>query len=62
MMAQTLKETTLNVENRRLLRVTIPEDESELTDEVIGQLMGRDASLRFEVIMNNASLLEELDV
>lgn len=65
MMAQTLKDTTLDPEKRRLLKVTVDwEDieEKEATDQVISDLMGRDASVRFDFIMNNAELLEELDV
>ncbi|QDG51041.1 type IIA DNA topoisomerase subunit B [Persicimonas caeni] len=64
MMAKTLKETTLDPEQRRLLQVTVPEEYSNETDEVIGDLMGRDASVRFDFIMTNAGLVdgEELDV
>ena len=63
MMAQTLKDTTLDPEKRRLLKVTVDwEEEKEATDQVISDLMGRDASVRFDFIMNNAELLEELDV
>ncbi|MFW5967553.1 MAG: DNA gyrase/topoisomerase IV subunit B [Persicimonas sp.] len=64
MMADTLRETTLDPEKRRLLQVTVPEESAEETDEVIGDLMGRDASVRFEFIMTNAEMVEseELDV
>lgn len=62
MMASTLKETTLDVERRRLLKVTIPKDEEDLTEQVISDLMGKDASVRFDFIMSHADELEELDV
>lgn len=62
MMANTLRETTLDPEHRRLLKVVIPEDVREDTDQVIGDLMGRDASVRFEFIMDNARNVDELDV
>jgi DNA gyrase subunit B/topoisomerase-4 subunit B len=64
MMAATLRDTTLDRDQRRLLQVQIPEDVREETNEVIGGLMGRDASVRFDFIMNNAGLVdgEELDV
>ncbi|MFB6372223.1 MAG: hypothetical protein ABEN55_03700 [Bradymonadaceae bacterium] len=59
MMADTLKETTLDPEGRRLLKVTVPEDAQELTDDVISELMGRDASARFDFIMQHAKFVEE---
>lgn len=62
MMAKTLKETTLDPGNRRLLKVQIQEDNKDETEQVISDLMGKDASLRFKFIMENASLLDELDV
>ena len=62
MMAKTLRETTLDPEHRRLLKVVVPEEVDEKTDEVIGNLMGRDASMRFNFIMDNARNVEELDV
>lgn len=64
MMAKTLKDTTLDPEQRRLLQVTVLEEHANETDEVIGDLMGRDASVRFDFIMTNAGLVdgEELDV
>ncbi len=64
MMAKTLKETTLDPTKRRLLQVMVREEDREETDEVIGDLMGRDASVRFDFIMTNAGLIdgEELDV
>ncbi len=62
MMAATLKETTLDPTKRRLLRVMVPEDVRRETDKVIGQLMGKDASLRFDFIMENAGDVIELDL
>ncbi len=62
MMANTLKETTLDPTKRRLLKVVIREDELDHTHKVIADLMGKDASLRFNFIMENAELLEELDI
>lgn len=64
MMAKTLKDTTLDPEQRRLLQVTVLDEHANETDEVIGDLMGRDASVRFDFIMTNAGLVdgEELDV
>ena len=60
MMPKTLWETTLNPRTRRLLRVEIA-DALE-TDRVMSDLMGRDASARFRLIMERAEEAQELDV
>ena len=62
MMPQTLKDTTLDPEKRRLLKVTIPDAERMVTEQTISRLMGKDASARFEFIMNNVDEVENLDV
>ncbi len=62
MMPKTLYETTLDPRKRRLLRVAIPDDQRLQTEKVIGGLMGRDASVRFDFIMENALEADELDV
>jgi DNA gyrase subunit B/topoisomerase-4 subunit B len=62
MMPQTLKDTTLDPDKRRLLRVSIADAERVLTEQVISSLMGKDASARFEFIMHHAEQVEELDV
>ena len=66
MMADTLRETTLDPDHRRLLRVTVADDDDDDsyvdTDTVISNLMGRDASTRFDFIMANAQQVDELDV
>ena len=60
MMPKVLWETTLNPETRRLLRVDI-QDGLE-TDRVVSDLMGKDASARFQFIMEGAEQADELDV
>jgi DNA gyrase subunit B/topoisomerase-4 subunit B len=60
MMPKVLWETTLNPKSRRLLRVRIVDH--LVTDRVINELMGRDASARFRFIMDRAEEAEELDV
>ncbi|MBL7979317.1 MAG: type IIA DNA topoisomerase subunit B [Bacteroidetes Order II. Incertae sedis bacterium] len=62
MMPQTLKETTLDPDKRRLLRVAIPDTERLRTEQMITDLMGKDASARYRFIMENAEEAEELDV
>jgi DNA gyrase subunit B/topoisomerase-4 subunit B len=60
MMPKVLWETTLNPKTRRLLRVEI--SDQILTDRVINELMGKDASARFRFIMDRAEEAQELDV
>jgi DNA gyrase subunit B len=60
MMPRVLWETTLNPRTRRLLRVEITDQ--IVTDRVINELMGKDASARFRFIMERAEEAEELDV
>ena len=55
-----LKETTLDPATRILLRVDI---EAQLeADKTFQQLLGKDASQRYEVIMSEANLVEDLDI
>ena len=60
MMPKVLWETTLNPKTRRLLRVEVTDQ--IVTDRVINELMGKDASARFRFIMERADEAEELDV
>jgi DNA gyrase subunit B len=60
MMPKVLWETTLNPRTRRLLRVEIIDQ--IMTDRVINELMGKDASARFRFIMDRAEEAQELDV
>ena len=46
MMPKTLYSTTLDPKKRRLLRVEIPSDKTFETDQMINQLMGKDAHER----------------
>jgi DNA gyrase subunit B/topoisomerase-4 subunit B len=60
MMPKVLWETTLNPRTRRLLKVQVADQ--LVTDRVINELMGRDASARFRFIMDRAEDAEEIDV
>lgn len=62
MMPKTLKETTLDPDKRRLLKVSIPDDMRAVTQKTMDDLMGRDTSARFEFIMQHAAEADELDV
>jgi DNA gyrase subunit B len=55
-----LWETTMNPENRILLKVTM-EDAFE-ADETFSKLMGEDVELRRKFIEENANLVKDLDV
>ena len=60
MMPRVLWDTTLNPKTRRLLRVEIVDH--IVTDRVINELLGKDASARFRFIMERAEEAQELDV
>ena len=60
MTPKVLWETTLNPRTRRLLRVDVADQ--LLTDRVMNELMGKDASARFRFIMERAEDAQELDV
>ena len=61
MMPKVLWETTLNPKTRRLLRVD-GRPTPLVTDRIINELMGKDASARFRFIMDHAEDASELDV
>ncbi len=60
--AKDLKDTTMNPETRKLIRVTIDEDEPGETGDLVERLMGKKPELRFQYIQENARFVEELDV
>jgi len=62
MMPDTLRETTLDPDKRRLLRVAIPEEDRLVTEQTISDLMGKESAPRFSFIMDNATDVEELDL
>jgi DNA gyrase subunit B len=55
----TLKETTLDPQRRKLLRVAI--DDKAKTEETMKTLMGRDVEPRFKFIMQHAPKVEDID-
>ncbi len=75
MPAKQLKETTMDMSKRRLLRVVLPEDELSEdpyqkskamqeggTGDIINRLMGKKAEARFEFIQENAEFVTDIDV
>ncbi|MEM1159412.1 MAG: DNA topoisomerase IV subunit B [Pseudomonadota bacterium] len=61
MMPKQLKETTMDPETRRLIRVSIVDDEGD-TGSLVERLMGKKPELRFEYIQEHARFVETLDV
>ncbi|MCL4168912.1 UNVERIFIED_CONTAM: hypothetical protein GTU68_058199 [Idotea baltica] len=60
--AKDLKETTMDPASRKLIRVTIDEDEPGETGDLVERLMGKKPELRYQYIQENARFVEELDV
>ncbi|MBE3639492.1 DNA topoisomerase IV subunit B [Mangrovicoccus algicola] len=60
--AKDLKETTMDPASRKLIRVSIDEDEPGETGQLVEQLMGKKPELRFQYIQENAQFVDELDV
>jgi DNA gyrase subunit B/topoisomerase-4 subunit B len=60
MMPKVLWDTTLNPRTRRLLKVQVADQ--LVTDRVMNELMGKDASARFRFIMERAEDAVEIDV
>jgi topoisomerase-4 subunit B len=60
--AKDLKDTTMNPMTRKLIRVTIDEDQPGETGDLVERLMGKKPEKRFEYIQQNARFVEELDV
>ncbi|XAT60283.1 DNA topoisomerase IV subunit B [Rhodobacteraceae bacterium Araon29] len=60
--AKDLKETTMNPATRKLIRVSIDEDEPGETGNLVERLMGKKPELRYQYIQENAKFVEELDV
>ncbi|NIY72275.1 DNA topoisomerase IV subunit B [Marivivens donghaensis] len=60
--AKDLKDTTMDPASRKLIRVTIDEDEPGETGDLVERLMGKKPEMRFQYIQENAKFVEELDV
>jgi topoisomerase-4 subunit B len=64
MMASQLKETTMDIQTRKLIKVILPNQKPKLkkTNKLINELMGKNADLRLKFITENASSNLNLDV
>jgi topoisomerase-4 subunit B len=60
--AKDLKETTMDPTSRKLIRVSIDEDEAGETADLVERLMGKKPEMRFQYIQENAKFVLELDV
>ena len=60
--AKDLKETTMNILTRKLIKVQIDDEEPGETDRLVEQLMGKKPEARYEYIQENARFVEELDI
>ena len=62
MMASQLKDTTMNPKTRKMIRITIDDDNLPSTEALVGTLMGKRADLRYQYIQDNAQFIDELDI
>ncbi|MEX1368397.1 MAG: DNA topoisomerase IV subunit B [Nannocystaceae bacterium] len=60
MMPETLKSTTLDPKKRQLIKISIRDELA--TDRTISDLMGKDASARYQFIMERAAEADGLDI
>ena len=60
--AKDLKDTTMNPATRKLIRVSIDEDDPGETGDLVERLMGKKPELRFQYIQENARFVEDVDV
>ena len=58
---QQLRETTMDLKTRTLIRITLPQEyeERSAVKDLVDRLMGRDAAHRFAFIQNNAAQVDE---
>jgi topoisomerase-4 subunit B len=62
MMPMQLKETTMKMGSRVLLKVEIAESDASETDNLVERLMGKKPELRFQFIQENAEFAKDVDV
>ena len=62
MMAQQLKETTMDINTRSLIRVMVHTSDYKKTNKLISNIMGKNADLRLKFIEENAPKAKNLDL
>ena len=62
MLPAKLKETTMAISKRTLLRVVVPEEETAETSSAINRLMGNKPEMRFQFIQERAAFATDLDI
>ncbi len=62
MPAKLLYETTLDPARRRLLRVTVPDDDRPYTESTVSDLMGKEPDARYKFIMAEAYTAKDIDI
>jgi DNA gyrase subunit B/topoisomerase-4 subunit B len=62
MPAPLLFETTLDPARRRLLRVTIPDDDRPYIERTVVELMGKEPEARYKFIMSEAYTARDIDI
>lgn len=60
--AKDLKDTTINPATRKLIRISIDDDEPGETADLVERLMGKKPEMRFQYIQENARFVAELDL
>jgi len=60
--AKDLKDTTMNPATRKLIRISIDDDEPGETADLVERLMGKKPEMRFQYIQENARFVAELDL
>ncbi|MCY4290095.1 MAG: DNA topoisomerase IV subunit B [Aestuariivita sp.] len=60
--AKDLKETTMDPQSRKLIKVTIDEEQPGQTDDLVERLMGKKAEARFDYIQENARFVPDIDI
>ena len=64
MMPSQLKETTMQVSNRKLVSINIVKGKKEVkyTDSLFEKLMGKKAEFRYKFIQENANFIKQIDI
>jgi topoisomerase-4 subunit B len=60
--AKDLKSTTMDPQTRKLIKVSIDEDEPGETADLVEKLMGKKPEMRFEYIQKNARFVQDVDI